>query len=237
MSTTPRGRGRLTGVGVGPGDPDLLTRRAVAVLESADRVVAPVTAGQEPGRAESVVRAVLGDLDITRLPFEMIRDASHAAAGRALLPWLGAGEHVAFVTLGDPAVYSTFPSVVAALRALGCTAAVDTVPGITAFQDLAARSGTVLLDGTESLSLVTALDGPAHLDAALDDPTRTVVVYKGGAYLPQVAALLAARGRLSGAVFGERLGLDGERVCPLADAAGAPASYLATVIVPPAVTR
>ncbi|MGH8980600.1 MAG: SAM-dependent methyltransferase, partial [Acidimicrobiales bacterium] len=56
---TSAARGRLTGVGVGPGDPGLLTRRAVEVLAAADRVVAPVTADAGPGRAESVVREVL----------------------------------------------------------------------------------------------------------------------------------------------------------------------------------
>jgi precorrin-2/cobalt-factor-2 C20-methyltransferase len=236
-----RRRGRLTGVGVGPGDPSLLTRRAVEVLTAANRVVAPVSAGAGPGRAESVVRAVLPDIEVFRLAFEMTRhpsrDVSHAAAARTLAPWLDAGEHVAFVTLGDPNVYSTFPSLVAALRHRGHDVVVDTVPGITAFQDLASRHGTVLLDGTESLALVTALDGTAHLEAALADPERTVVVYKGGRYVPAIARVLAEHGRLDGAVLGERLGLDTERICPLAEAAGGEASYLATVIVPAAAAR
>ncbi|MGH9083360.1 MAG: precorrin-2 C(20)-methyltransferase [Acidimicrobiales bacterium] len=244
--------GRLSGVGVGPGDPGLLTRRAMEVLAAADRVVAPVT-GAEPGRAESVVRDALPDVPITRLVFDMTPDgtpgdadagqqrsdgaaaraASHLSAARALVPWLAAGEHVAFVTLGDPNIYSTFPSVVAALAILGVAVPVDTVPGITAFQDLAARSGTVLLDGTGSLSLVTALDGPSHVAEALRDPDRTIVVYKGGKHVPAIADMLADRGRLDGAVLGELLGLGGERVGPLSGAADRPASYLATVIVPP----
>ena len=229
--------GRLTGVGVGPGDPGLLTRRAMEVLAAADRVVAPVSEGAGPGRAEQVVRAALPAVAVTRLTFEMTRAGSHASAAKAMVPWLEAGEHVAFATLGDPHLYSTFPALVEALRTTGHDVTVDTVPGVTAFCDLAARSGTVLLDGTESLSLVTALDGPEHVAAALDDPARAVVVYKGGRYVPEIAALLAERGRLEGAVLGERLGLDDERVCLLAQAAGEPASYLATVIVPPAARR
>jgi precorrin-2 methylase len=103
-----------------------------------------------------------------------------------------------------------------------------------AFQDLAARASTVLLAGAERLSLVTALDGPEALDPALDDPTAAVVVYKGGRHLPGIARRLAAAGRLEGAVVGELLGLPGQRVAPAADVADAPATYLATVIVPPA---
>lgn len=244
--TDPRGPsagpGRLTGVGVGPGDPDLLTRGAVAVLVSADRVVAPTTDGSAPGRAEAVVHEVLPDLPLTRLTFDMTPDgvaegvearaASHRAAAEQLVPWLDAGEHVAFVTLGDPNIYSTFPSLVSAVRGLGREPEVRTVPGVMAFQALAARSGTVLTDGTQSLSLVTALDGTGPLEEAIGDPARTVVVYKGGRHLPAIAALLGRHGRLDGAVLGELLGLPGERIAPLAGADG-PASYLATVIVPP----
>jgi precorrin-2/cobalt-factor-2 C20-methyltransferase len=162
------------------------------------------------------------------------RAASHLAAARRLLPWLAAGQHVAFVTLGDPNIYSTFPSLVGALDELGWRGRVETVPGITAFQALAAVTGTVLLDGTESLSLVTALDGTEHIEDALDDPERAVIVYKGGRHIGALAQLLAAHGRLDGAVLGERLGLADERVIPLRDVGEGPASYLATVVVPPA---
>jgi precorrin-2/cobalt-factor-2 C20-methyltransferase len=111
--------------------------------------------------------------------------------------------------------------------------AIETVPGIMAFQDLAARAGTVLLDGAEELTLLTTLDGTASLERALAQPERAVVVYKGGRHLPAIAAALHGAGRLDGAVMGELLGLPGERVCPLSDAAERPASYLATVVVPP----
>jgi precorrin-2/cobalt-factor-2 C20-methyltransferase len=236
-------QGRLTGVGVGPGDPSLLTRRATDVLSAADRVVAPTTGPDSPGRAETVVHQVLPELAITRLPFSMTPDAStsgeaaraasHRSAANRLLPWLESSEEVAFVTLGDPNIYSTFSSLVAALRELGCRVPVDTVPGITAFQALAAASGTVLLDGTEALSLVTALDGTAPLAEALAQDDRAVVIYKGGRHVPEMASLVAAHDRMEGAVVGELLGLPGERICPLAEAADSSSSYLATLIVPP----
>jgi precorrin-2 methylase len=81
---------------------------------------------------------------------------------------------------------------------------------------------------------VTALDGVEHVSDALADPERAVVIYKGGRYLPAIAALLADHGRLDGAVYGELLGLPGEQIGAVKTAADRPASYLATVIVPPA---
>jgi precorrin-2/cobalt-factor-2 C20-methyltransferase len=236
-------RGRLIGVGVGPGDPELVTRRALRILAESDRVVAPSSAVDAVGRAEAIVRQASPGLAMERLVFDMTadtahggraaRDASHRAAAQALLPWLDDGEQVAFVTLGDPNIYSTFSSLTAAVRCLRPAVAIDTVPGIMAFQALAAEVGAVLLDGTESLSLVTALDGPEALEAAIDDPTRAVVVYKGGRHVPEIAAGLARADRLDGAVMGELLGLPGERIGPLAQLATGPATYLATVIVPP----
>jgi precorrin-2/cobalt-factor-2 C20-methyltransferase len=104
-----------------------------------------------------------------------------------------------------------------------------------AFQDLAARSGTVLVDGDERLVLVPARAGsdPAAVAAAAADPSAALVVYKGGGRLPELAKVLARVGRLDGAVLGELLGLPGGRVAKVSDVADRPATYLATVVVPP----
>jgi precorrin-2/cobalt-factor-2 C20-methyltransferase len=227
--------GTLVGVGVGPGDPELLTVRAVRAIREADRVLAPSSAVDAVGRAESIVRQACPGVRVERLVFAMGQAAgSIEDAAQTVVAGLDAGQRLAFVTLGDPNVYSTFSSVAARVRDLRPGAAVETVPGIMAFQDLAARSGTVVLRDNERLALVTALDGPGALDAALDDPGQAVVVYKGGRHLPAMAKSLASAGRLEGAVVGELLGLPGERVVPVSEAAEGPAAYLATVIVPPA---
>jgi precorrin-2/cobalt-factor-2 C20-methyltransferase len=234
MTEAPTTAGVLVGVGVGPGDPGLLTVRAVATLRTADVVLAPSSAVDAVGRAESIVRQACPEVAVERVVFVMgDAGASVDDAAARVVVGLDHGQRVAFATLGDPNVYSTFSGVATGVRRLRPAAVVETVPGIMAFQELASRSGTVVLQNAERLALVTALDGPDALDAALADPTQAVVVYKGGRHLPAMAARLAAAGRLDGAVVGELLGLPGERVVPVADAAGSPAAYLATVIVPP----
>ncbi|MHB1987882.1 MAG: precorrin-2 C(20)-methyltransferase [Acidimicrobiales bacterium] len=231
--------GRLTGVGVGPGDPELLTTRALRVLREADKVVAPTTAPGAVGRAEDIVRRADPGICIERLVFDMgaSRDTSQEQAADHLLSILESGDDVAFVTLGDPNVYSTFSSLVAALRQRRHDLVVETIPGIMAFQELASRAGIVVLDGTERLALVTALDGTADLQAALEDENAAVVVYKGGRHLPEIARLVKAAGRADNAVFGELLGLPGEQIREIAGAGDGPVGYLATVIVPPARRR
>jgi precorrin-2/cobalt-factor-2 C20-methyltransferase len=231
---------RLVGIGVGPGDPELVTARALRVLREADVVFAPAVQPEVPGRAESIAAAALPGLALERLVFAIGGDgaerarAYEAAAERVVTALDGArpGATVAFVTLGDPNVYSTFSGLARAVRARRPGAVVETVPGIMAFQDLAARSGVVVLEGSERLLRVSLAEGPEALDGAFDDARTAVVVYKGGRHLPEVAARLAGAGRDGGAVVGELLGLPGERIEALTGEAG-PAAYLATVIVPP----
>ena len=239
VATPPAGPA-FVGVGVGPGDPGLVTRRAVEVLRQADRVIAPTTSAMAVGRAEAIVRDAAPGVTVERVSFVMevataARTAALDAATDRVVGHLDAGERVAFITLGDPSIYSTFGSLADAVRSRRPDVPIEVVPGIMAFQDLAARTATVLVDGTEHLVLVPAhaSAGGDALAAAAADPHAAVVVYKGGAQIAQVAAVLAEHDRLGGAVLGELLGLPGGRVAPVAEVADRPASYLATLISPP----
>ena len=127
---------------------------------------------------------------------------------------------VAFGTLGDPNLYSTFSYLAQTVRELVPEVTVETVAGITAMQDLASRAGLSLAEGTEPVTLVPLNGGVAALDQALARG-GTVVGYKVGAAASPAPAVLAGRlqaaGRLDGAVIGARLGLDGELIAPAAD--------------------
>jgi precorrin-2 C(20)-methyltransferase len=228
------------GVGVGPGDPDLLTVRAVTALRRADRVLAPSTAPDAVGRAETIVRQAAPDVQVERAPFAMHPDpATRAEAMQAIATTvaahLEAGDEVAFITLGDPLTYSTFTALADAVVQHRPSTVVEVVPGIMAFQSLAARTNTTLVDERQRLSVRTAVGDSAVVDdlaADLDDPTCTVVVYKGGRHLPELARAARAAGRDQGAVAGELLGMTGERIGELSALATGPAGYLATVILP-----
>jgi precorrin-2/cobalt-factor-2 C20-methyltransferase len=250
---------RLTGVGVGPGDPELLTLKAVRILREADLVFAPSTALGRPSRAERIAQEAAG-VEPRRLVFALddtaglteARTAAWDEAGRVVLAAFRAGaRHIAFVTLGDPNLYSTFTYLAHTVVAAEPDIAVETVPGITAMQDLAARAGVPLAEGREPLTLlpVTGADTRAALDAvdaALSGP-GTVVLYKGGRHLQELTAALERSGRTEDAVLGTDLGRPGERIASGAALrepirAAAPdetphdrrAPYFTTLIAPPA---
>jgi precorrin-2/cobalt-factor-2 C20-methyltransferase len=232
---------RLIGVGVGPGDPELVTVKGVRVLREADVVVVPVLEGQsETGRAEATVLAYVPADRVRRLPFALTdrggvtpaREAAWDGAARAVLDAFAAGAlTVAFATIGDPNLYSTFGYLAATVVDQDADIRVETVPGVTAMQHLAARAGTVLAEGRETLTLVPITAGGDAFEAALRGD-GTVVAYKGGRHLPELLDTLKRAGRLDDAVYGEHLGLAGERVVPARELdAAAPAPYLSALIV------
>jgi precorrin-2/cobalt-factor-2 C20-methyltransferase len=229
---------RLIGVGVGPGDPELVTVKGVNALRAADVVVVPVMDTGERGRAEATVLHYVPQEKVVRVVFALNersdrarRETAWDAAGGRVAELLRAHGTVAFATIGDPNVYSTFTYLAQTVDGLVDGLAVETVPGITAMQDLAARSGAVLTEGTEPLTLVPVTAGSAVLRAALEGP-GTVVAYKFGRLAEEVAAALKETGRTEGAVWGSALGLPEESIRPASELLDGPLPYLSTLIAP-----
>lgn len=235
---------RLIGVGVGPGDPELVTVKGVARLRAARVVVVPVMAapdgtdGGEPGRAEATVLHHVEREKVVRVVFALNersdrdrREAAWDAAGERVAALLRAHGSVAFATIGDPNVYSTFTYLAQTVQRLVPGTLVETVPGITAMQDLAARSGAVLTEGTEPLTLVPVTAGSGVLKDALNGP-GTVVAYKFGRLADEVATALRETGRYEDAVWGSALGLPEESIRRAAELDDVPLPYLSTLIAP-----
>ncbi|MFE4328438.1 MULTISPECIES: precorrin-2 C(20)-methyltransferase [unclassified Streptomyces] len=232
------GTSRLVGVGVGPGDPELVTVKGVNALRGAAVVVVPVMDTGERGRAEATVLHYVAADKVVRVVFALNertdrarREAAWDAAGERVAELLRTHGSVAFATIGDPNVYSTFTYLAHTIGELLPGTAVETVPGITAMQDLAARSGAVLTEGTEPLTLVPVTAGAAVLKEALEGP-GTVVAYKFGRLAAEVATALRETGRTEDAVWGSALGLPEESIRPAAELAEGPLPYLSTLIAP-----
>jgi len=231
----------LVGVGVGPGPADLLTVRARETISQADTVFAAAISPDAIGRAEATVRAALGALRIVRLQVDVNdspdeRARALPALAQRLVEHLDRGEVVAFLTIGDPSMFSVFPSLVAAVRSLRPEVPTGSVPGIMAFQELAARACTVLGGDLQSVRIIAVgrdLDNPnARIADTLARADETLVLYRGGRSVPSIARQLVSAGRAKNAVVGELLGLPGERCAPAVEYVDEPASYLASLIAP-----
>ncbi len=156
--------GKLIGVGVGPGDSELLTVKAVRILGSVPVICAPRSSEDKPSRALSIIEGVLDDRDDYRLlepVFPMTRDVDELerhwdeAAG-LVINELAKGDDVAFVTLGDPSLYSTFSYLQSRVEDLGFK--VEMVPGVTSFTSCAASASMTLVEGDEILVVLPRVD-------------------------------------------------------------------------------
>jgi precorrin-2/cobalt-factor-2 C20-methyltransferase len=230
----------LVGIGVGPGDPDLLTLAAVRELSRAGRVFVPVMSLDVAGRAETVVRSHLTHDRLERLVFALSdnpdgpqrrrQDCWDTAAARVVAHLRTHGGSAAFATLGDPAVYSTFGYLSTTVQTLLPGVRIRTVPGITAMQAAAHAAGLTLVEGREPLTLLPLSRDLTILDEALARG-GAVVAYKGGHQLAALRERVAAAGALDRAWCAEHLGTPDQRVTPLARTDTA--AYLSTVVILP----
>jgi len=207
--------GTLYGIGVGPGDPDLLTIKAVKALARTDVVFAASSTKNDYSVSLSIAAPHLrDDVQIIRLGFPMSRDGSVLRAAwdenaRTVAGHLAAGRQCAFLTLGDPLIYSTFGYLLRTLRTVCPQAPVEIVPGITSYQASAARTATILCESGENLLLLSGVgDG---LEQALNYADNAVILktYKNFAAIRKA---VTAAGKENQSTFVSRLGMDGEIV-------------------------
>ncbi len=156
--------GKFYGLGVGPGDPKLLTIRAVEILRSVPVVAVPKSSTDKNSIALEIANPYLpGPVEILELNLPMTTDPAvlercWQAAAERVLDHLRIGSDVAFLTLGDPSLYSTYQFVLQKLRAICPELEVETVPGITSFAASAAVLNQPLASGEEPLLILPAVD-------------------------------------------------------------------------------
>jgi len=225
-------RGVLYGVSVGPGDPELLTLKAVRAIERADVVAVP-DIGHKRRTAYSICEERLGGKELLDCSTPMTRDRSLAQAAYErvagdICALLDEGKSVAYLCLGDIGVYSTYAYVHDIVVARGYEAQI--IPGVTSFSASAAKLGTALCLGSERL--VVAPASSASIDDVLD-MRATKVFMKSGKQLGELQRKLADRGQLDRASMVANCGLPDERVYErFADVdADGDADYFSVVIV------
>ena len=209
--------GTLYGLGVGPGDPEWIPVKAVRILAACRHVFVPKARGEGESVALDIARCYLRpDAVVQELTFPMSKDHGVLAecwrqAAEEVCRCLQQGEDAAFLTLGDPLLYSTYIYLLRAVRELQPEISAVTVPGITAFSAAAALANFPVGQGKQLVTIVPASDDLQQFADALDRG-GTVVLMKIGDRLPNALDVLRARGLLPRAVFVSRAGMPQQRV-------------------------
>ena len=238
---TVNGSGRLYGVGTGPGDPELLTLKAVRALREAD-VLAHFAKRGNNGNARKIIEAHLRP-EMIELPLlypvttEIDKDCDdykaaisdfYAQSADAVEGHLVAGRTVAVLSEGDPLFYGSYMHLHVRLAHRHPT---EVIPGITAMSGCWSLAGMPIVQGDDVLSVLPGTMDEAELARRLAD-TEAAVIMKVGRNLPKIRRALAASGRLHHAVYVERGTMKNQSVTEMVARDDREAPYFSLILVP-----
>jgi precorrin-2/cobalt-factor-2 C20-methyltransferase len=229
--------GRLYGLGVGPGDPELLTLKALRLLRAA-----PVVAYPAPEQGESFARSIVSswlepwqrEIPIripmrTGLPPGSVYDAAAAALGAEL----GRGHDAALLCQGDPFFYGSF---IELWTRLAPRYGVEVIPGVCSLAACAAAAATPLVARDETLAVIPATLGEAELAHRLAEADAAAIV-KLGRHFRKVVEVLDSLGLLGSARYVERATLPNQRTAPLASVDATSVPYFSMALIRPIMLR
>ncbi|HVJ48298.1 precorrin-2 C(20)-methyltransferase [Desulfitobacterium sp.] len=209
-------KGKFYGIGVGPGDPQLITLKAVEVLKHVDSVAVPKSrmdresVAWEIAKVHCPLNIRLMELEMPMTSDEEVLQAAWQNAATQILDVLHTGKSVAFLTLGDPSLYSTYTYLLNLLKKELTPGQIETVPGIMAMAAAAAKVNQPLATGDEPLLVLPGIEG---VDKYPEIPN--LVVMKVSRNLPEVLRNLRESG--GRAVLATRVGQVGEEIRELTE--------------------
>lgn len=222
--------GTLYGVGIGPGDPKLLTLRAVELIRENEVIAVPGETACDAVAYKIAVQAVpeLAAKELVALPMPMTKDKTvleqnHDRAAERVEEFLKDGKNVVFLTLGDPTVYSTYLYVHKRVAAHGYPT--EIVSGITSFCAVSARLDMGLVEKAQELHVIPA---SYQIEEALQ-MTGTKVLMKAGKKIGQVKKILKAQGQ--DAMMIENCGMENEKIYRCVDEIPENAGYYSLIII------
>ena len=230
--------GKLIGASLGPGDPQLITRRSWAILQSDARWLYPVKKAEESSYALSIVErgGLAIPADAEELVFPMTRDAdillkAWANAAKRTVELLAEGRDLVFLVEGDASTFATFGHLARVVRELVPGIEVETIPGVSSFAAAAASAEITLAEEDETLAVIPAAYGVGVIDHLLDE-FDTLILLKVKPMMDEVLDLLERRDLLATSCFIEKVGSPDERIVrDLASLKGAPVNYLSLLLV------
>lgn len=203
--------GKFYGVGVGPGAPDLLTLRAANILKTVDVVCIPRSGADKDSVALKVAGPhIPAGAEIIEVSTPMVRDrevleAEWRRGAEKIAEYLRLGKNVAFITIGDAMLFSTYTYLMKQVRTILPEAEVESVPGVTSFAAAAAHLNIALAEGGEKLAIIPAVEEPADIRPVLEQFPNAVLMKAAGKY-EELVDILDEMGLKDKAVFVSKLG-------------------------------
>ena len=220
-------KGKLFGIGVGPGDPELMTVGAIRIIEACPVIACPRTKYAHTLALDIASKAVdVSAKKILYVDFGMSTSTTQPDL-TPLLDCLAAGEDIAYLTIGDISLYTTWTRIEHAAREAGFET--DAVAGVPSFCAAAAALHASLTEPDEPLRIIPGGCADEELERELALP-GTKVIMKSGRELPRVAALIDELGFADHASMVVNCGLPGERICDHLEVTG-DEGYFTIVIV------
>ncbi|WP_294481996.1 precorrin-2 C(20)-methyltransferase [uncultured Victivallis sp.] len=226
---------KFYGIGLGPGDPGLVTLRALEVLQSAGRIFCVAARGASRSVSASILAALPGGTaEVTELEFTMSTDWEERLAridghAAAILELLRGGVECAFASIGDPMTYSTCSYLLRALRKLEPELAYEIVPGVNSWSALAAKCGEVLCEDEETLRIVPGYSVADGEDPAAFSGHGTTVLLKAYRNRNRLLKTLPPGAQV---LYGANIGLAGEVCCSdVGEMESLPEAYLSMLVV------
>ena len=210
---------KLTGIGVGPGDPDLLTVKAVKAIQNADTIMCPASAEDRPSIALSVVDSLIDkskNQEIVKLIFPMTKDKdilethwkenSQIMAEKVL-----SGKNVVYLTVGDPYLYSTWIYMHREISQNHPELKITVIPGIVSMFTFASKVGVSIAEGAEKVAIIPSCYDLSSVKEIAKN-SEVLVFLKDGRYFDQVIELVRESGFPDDSIFaiGQDLGTDKE---------------------------
>ena len=211
--------GTLYGIGVGPGDPELVTIKAAKILGQVDIVFAAASTKNHHSLAKDIARPYIPEATpLKLLKFPMTRDKDETRSAwkqhaRTIINALENGQDVAFLTLGDAMTYSTFGYVVRHISTSAPHLKIETIPGISSYQAAAARLNTPLVEGEESLMVVSGAEGGNRLREITAKP-ENVVFLKAYRNVKDITNAITESGSYQECVGIKNCGHENEEIIP-----------------------
>lgn len=222
-------RGTLYGVGVGPGDEKLLTLLAVETLEKADKIIVPDTGGERT--ALKIVSRFIKEKELLYCNLPMTKDEAvlkekHKEAAKLICTELDQGYNLAFITLGDPTIYSTYMYIHRIVIEKGYEASI--INGIPSFCAAAARLNISLCDRSEALHIIPSSYDKLEELLKLDG---NKVLMKSGKSIPEVIGKLKQMKLLQQSKMVECCYMENEKIYEKLEEVDNDSSYFSVIIV------